>query len=258
MAQASADYRKNELAADLDHYGATDTEYKLALASLSTMSADHLAALQAGNDTASDHELAMQVIANRRYADGEKAANDAAVIADKAAKDAQDAADVTHRADLVTALDDHITAITAQIVTADGDEKTALTTQLADLKTKRDTAYTATKVDLLAAIDKQITDAAKKIETASGDELRLLETHLAALQTKRDTAITNAATAEADAKIAQDAVDVTHRADLVKALDTHIANIVTAMETADTAEKLALICQLDALKTETRHCVCRH
>ena len=139
----------------------------------------------------------MQIIANRRYADEQKLADGAAVIADKAAKDALDAADVTHRAELVKALDGQITAITAQIVTADGDEKKALVTQLSDLKTKRDTAYKATRTDLLAAIDKQIDDAAKKIETASGDELRLLEMHLAALQTKRDTAITNAATAEA-------------------------------------------------------------
>ena len=69
MAQASADYRKDQLADDLLAYDATETEYKLALASLATMSDLHLAALQAGNDNASDHELAMMIIANKRYAD---------------------------------------------------------------------------------------------------------------------------------------------------------------------------------------------
>ena len=86
IAKESADYRTKELAADLTQYGATKTEYKLALASLRTMSSEHLTALQAGNDNASDHELAMYIIANKRYA---KERRDAAAEALRIEREAQ-------------------------------------------------------------------------------------------------------------------------------------------------------------------------
>ena len=181
MADAQAKYRSEQHTADLDQYDATNTEYKLALASLSTMSAEHLAALQAGNDDASDHELAMQIIANRRYAETQKDADAAAVIADKEAKDAEAAANVAHRADLVTALDAHIDIIVAAIETADSDEKLALIGQLGDLKEERDAAYAASQTDLLAAKQAEIDAVAAKIETAQGSELTLLKAHQAAM-----------------------------------------------------------------------------
>ena len=187
MAKAQAKYRSEQHTADLDQYDATETEYKLALASLSTMSAEHLEALQAGNDDASDHELAMQIIANRRYADEQKAADDAAaLIAETAADDAL-AADIAHRADLVTALDSHIDIVAAAMETADGDEKTALIKQLADLKKERDAAHVATKQDLLAAKQAEIDEVAAKVAEAQGAERRILELHHAALAAEYST-----------------------------------------------------------------------
>ena len=181
MAQSSADYRKDELAANLTLYDATNTEYKLALASLSTMSADHLAALQAGNDDASDHELAMQIIANRDYAEAQKTADDAAVLVAKTIADDALAAEVLHRADLLTALDSHIGLVAEAIKTADGNEKTALETQLSDLKKKRDAAYTASQTDRLTAAQAEIDAVAEKIQTAQGAELAALQAHQALL-----------------------------------------------------------------------------
>ena len=181
MAKASADYRTKELAADLDQYGATNTEYKLALASLSTLSADHLTALQAGNDTASDHELAMQIIANKRYADEQKAADDAAVLAAKTVADDALAAEIAHRADLVSALDAHIDIIAENVKTANGDEKAALEAQIADLKQQRDAAYKASSDDRLAAAQAEIDAVKEKIKTAQGAELAALKSHQALL-----------------------------------------------------------------------------
>ena len=181
MAKESADYRAAELTADLEQYDATDTEYKLALASLATMSAEHLAALQAGNDTASDHELAMMIIANRRYADEQKAADDAAaLVAETVAADAL-AAEIAHRADLVAALDTHIGVIETAMEVADGDEKRALIAQLDDLKEDRMAAYAASKADLLAAKQAEIDEVREKIETAQGAELAALQAHQALL-----------------------------------------------------------------------------
>ena len=141
---------KHELAADLDQqYDATNTEYKLALASLSTMSSEHLTALQAGNDTASDHELAMQIIANKRYADEQKdAADDAAVLVAEEAKDDRCPCrrDAAHRADLVTALDTHIGIVVAAMETANSDEKLALIGQLGrPQRRRRNAAYAASQ-----------------------------------------------------------------------------------------------------------------
>ena len=181
MAKASAAYREKELAADLTQYDATNTEYRLALASLSTMSAEHLAALQAGNDDASDHELAMQIIANKRYADEQKVADDAAVIAAKTVADDALAAEIQHRADLVDALDAHIDIIAANVKTASGDEKRALETQIADLKEKRDAAYVASSSDRLEAAQSEIDAVSAKIETAQGAELAALKSHQALL-----------------------------------------------------------------------------
>ena len=181
MAKAQAKYRSEQRTADLGHYDATETEYKMALASLSKMSAEHLAALQAGNDDASDHELAMQIIANRRYADEQKAADDAAVIvAEEVAADVL-AADIAHRAELVTALDTHIDIVAAAMETADDDEKLALTEQLKDLKKQRDAAYVASQADRLIAAQAEIDAVGEQIKTAQGAELAALKAHQAAM-----------------------------------------------------------------------------
>ena len=181
MAEAQAKYRSEQRTADLDHYDATNTEYKLALASLSTMSAEHLAALQAGNDDASDHELAMQIIANRRYADTQKVADDAAVLAAEAVAADALAADIAHRADLVAALDTHIDIVKANIEIAGTDEKLALIGQLEDLKAQRDAAYAAAAQDRMAAKQAEIDAIDAQIKTAQGAELAGLKAHQALL-----------------------------------------------------------------------------
>ena len=202
MAEAQAKYRSEQHTADLAQYDATNTEYKLALASLSTMSAEHLAALQAGNDDASDHELAMQIIANRRYADTQKVADDAAVLAAEAVAADALAADIAHRADLVAALDTHIDIVAAAIETADSDEKLALIGQLEDLKAKRDAAYAATQTDHLAAAQAEIDAVGEKIKTANGAELTTLKAHQALLIAEYETMVV-AINAETE-KIVQD------------------------------------------------------
>ena len=98
---------------------------------------------------------------------------------EEAAKIAQDAADVTHRIDLVSALDTHIDLIAANVLTASGDEKKALETQIADLKKQRDDAYTASQKDRLDAAQAEIDAVGAKIKGAQGAELAALTAHQA-------------------------------------------------------------------------------
>ena len=82
---------------------------------------------------------------------------------------------------MITVLDTYIGIVAANIKTADGAEKTALEKQLADLKTQRDTAYTASHQDRLNAAQAEIDAVGEKINTAQGAELAVLKAHQALL-----------------------------------------------------------------------------
>ena len=191
-------FRTDKLAADKAAWGITEIEYKLAQGRIKTLTAQQYADLLQEAEEFGIDDLALLVAHNGKMEAEQNRSIAELAQADADAKIAQAAADVTHRADLVTALDTHLAAIATQIETADGAEKTALETQLADLKTQRDTAYAATKQDLLAAKQSEIDAVGEQIKTAQGAELATLQAHLALLVAQYGTMVAdiNAETAK--------------------------------------------------------------
>ena len=157
------------------HGSVTDVEYKIAQASLATLSAEKYAALIVQAEEFGIDDLALLAAHNKNLVRDQAMAEKDALQAAKDAKIAQDAQDVEHRKGLLTSLDTHIGLVKTAISTASGAEKIALGTQLQDLQKQRNDAYLIAQQDILDAKQVEIDAVAALIETASGAELAALK-----------------------------------------------------------------------------------
>ena len=124
-------------AADLDAYGISETEYKLAKARLKTITGTAYAELITEAEEFGIDDLALLVAHNSNMKiETDKAIRDKAT-ADATDKAAQIIADGVHNAALLGSLDTHIGLVKDALTTAKDDEKEALNQQLSDLQTQR-------------------------------------------------------------------------------------------------------------------------